>query len=124
LRSLGIRVVTGHTVSAVAEGGASGEDTVSGDKAEWECGGIVLVTERRANDSLYRTLKADPRALADAGIEAVYRVGDCVAPRIPADAIFDAHRLAREIDSDEPERPLPFQRERGGLSVEVGLQAG
>ena len=42
------------------------------------------------------------------GIEAVYRIGDCVAPRIIADAIFDGHRLAREIDSENPAVPLPY----------------
>jgi dimethylamine/trimethylamine dehydrogenase len=35
-----------------------------------------------------------------------------VAPRLIADAIFDGHRLAREIDSPDPERPLPYLRER------------
>ena len=41
----------------------------------------------------------------------VYRIGDCVAPRIVADVLFDGHRLGREIDSADPARPLPFRRE-------------
>ena len=72
----------------------------------------MLVTQRLSEDALYHELAADEAALEDAGIEAVYRVGDCVAPRIPADAIFDGHRLAREIDSENPAVPLPFRRER------------
>ena len=28
------------------------------------------------------------------------------------DSVFDGHRLAREIDSPNPEMPLPFIRER------------
>jgi dimethylamine/trimethylamine dehydrogenase len=35
-----------------------------------------------------------------------------LAPRIPAEAIFDGHRLAREIDSENPTVPLPYRRER------------
>jgi dimethylamine/trimethylamine dehydrogenase len=35
-----------------------------------------------------------------------------VAPQLIADAIFDGHRLAREIDSEKPAVPLPFVRER------------
>jgi hypothetical protein len=31
---------------------------------------------------------------------------------MPPDAIFDGHRLAREIDSPDPAIPLPFIRER------------
>jgi dimethylamine/trimethylamine dehydrogenase len=30
-----------------------------------------------------------------------------------SEAIFDGHRLAREIDAPDPARPLPFDRERG-----------
>jgi dimethylamine/trimethylamine dehydrogenase len=36
---------------------------------------------------------------------------------VPADAIFDGHRLAREIDSPNPAVPLPFRRERLVLEV-------
>jgi dimethylamine/trimethylamine dehydrogenase len=69
-------------------------------------------------DALYRELTADPARLAEAGIQAVYRVGDCVAPRQQvADAIFDAHRLAREIDSGDPSRPLPWIRENRVLGA-------
>ena len=77
-----------------------------------EVDGVVLVTQRLSDDALYRELAGDPAALEAAGIEAVYRIGDCVAPRLIADAIFDGHRLAREIDSPDPERPLPYLRER------------
>jgi dimethylamine/trimethylamine dehydrogenase len=42
----------------------------------------------------------------------LYRIGDCVAPRLLADVAFDGHRLCREIDSDNPAIPLPYLRER------------
>ena len=32
-------------------------------------------------------------------------------PRLIADAVFEGHRLAREIDTDDPATPLPFIRE-------------
>jgi dimethylamine/trimethylamine dehydrogenase len=73
---------------------------------------VVLITSRRSNDSLYRELVADRDALEREGVEAVYAVGDCVAPRMLADAIFDGHRLAREIDTADPSQPLPALRER------------
>ena len=44
--------------------------------------------------------------------EGLYRIGDCVAPRLLAEAIFDGHRLAREIDCADPEIALPYLRER------------
>ena len=70
--------------------------------------GVVLVTQRLSDDALYRC----PASRRHEGVEAVYAIGDCVAPRLIADAIFDGHRLAREIDSPDPSRPLPYLRER------------
>ena len=74
--------------------------------------GVVLVTQRLSDDALYRELAADPAALEAAGIEALHRIGDCVAPRLIADAIFDGHRIAREFESVDPERPRAIIRER------------
>ncbi len=78
------------------------EQTVAADA-------VVLVTGRVSNDALYRTLQSDP---------AVYAIGDCVAPRLIADCVFDGHRLAREIDSPDPRRPLAYLRERRLLTKE------
>lgn len=111
LHDLGVRVHRGTAVTAIEPAGiaTAAEFGVSGELA---CDGVVLVTQRMSDDALYRSLAADPDALAAAGIEALYRIGDCVAPRLIADAIFDGHRLAREIDSPDPSRPLPYLRER------------
>ena len=65
-----------------------------------------------SDEALYLELAGDADALAESGIEAVYRTGDCVAPRWLVDTVFDGHRLAREIDSPDPRRPLPYLRER------------
>ena len=81
------------------------------EAVEIDADGIVLVTQRRSDDALYHALHADERPAAE-GIEAIYRIGDCVAPRMIAECIFDGHRLAREIDSAHPAVPLPFKRER------------
>jgi dimethylamine/trimethylamine dehydrogenase len=58
---------------------------------------------------------------AEFGLSGVRRVGDCLAPRYLADAVFDGHRLAREIDSENPEVPLPFKRERNVVEREAVL---
>ena len=89
----------------------SGEDEFE-EPWSLDADGIVLVTQQVSDDALYHELVADPSALAANGIEAVYRIGDCVAPRMISEAIFDGHRLAREIDGPDPSIPLPFDRER------------
>ena len=111
LHALGIDLRTGLTRPRSSPAGC-GPRTASGGPLEIEADATVLVTQRLSDDALYLDLTADPEALAEAGIDAVYRVGDCVAPRLIADAIFDGHRLAREIDGPDPAVALPYLRER------------
>ena len=111
LHDLGVAVHRGVAVERIAEGGVALEGEF-GVRSELAVDGVVLITQRLSDDALYQELAADPDALAAAGIDGLYLIGDCVAPRLIADAIFDGHRLAREIDSDDPSQPLPYLRER------------
>jgi dimethylamine/trimethylamine dehydrogenase len=106
LHRVGISQRRGFVVAGIEPGRVTGADEF-GEPVELDVDAVVLVTQRLSDDALYRELVADGVALGDTGIEAVYRIGDCVTPRIPAEAIFDGHRLAREIDSENPEEPLP-----------------
>ena len=76
------------------------------------CESVVLATSRVANNKLYKALKAREPEWAAEEIQAVYRVGDCLAPRMLPDVVFDGHRLAREFESNNPQRVLPGIRER------------
>jgi dimethylamine/trimethylamine dehydrogenase len=111
LHDVGIRQRAGFLAAEIAEGIVRGTDEY-GEPVELEADAVVLVTQRLSNEALYLELAQDPDALRAEGIEALYRIGDCVAPRIIAEAAFDGHRLAREIDSDDPATPLPYTRER------------
>jgi dimethylamine/trimethylamine dehydrogenase len=111
LHELGVRMHRGTTIASIEPGRAAGADEF-GDSCELEADAVVLVTQRVSDDALYHELRADEARLEAEGVEAVYRIGDCVAPQLIADAIFDGHRLAREIDSESPAVPLPFLRER------------
>jgi len=73
---------------------------------------VILVTGRHSNDGLYRGLKARTGEWKKEGIQAVYAAGDCVAPRFMSEAIFEGHRIAREFESPNPMKPLPYIRER------------
>jgi dimethylamine/trimethylamine dehydrogenase len=111
LHEAGVTMHRGVTVLAVEPGLVSGEDEFEEPWAV-EADGLVLVTQQVSDDALYRQLAADADAWAETGIEDVYRIGDCVAPRMISEAIFDGHRLAREIDAPDPAIALPFDRER------------
>lgn len=105
--------ITAHREVALTwidEGGVRGTNQF-GEPWTMPCSGVVLVTQQRSDNELYLELLADPSGLQAAGIEAVYAIGDAIAPRPISESIFDGHRLAREIDSDDPMRPLPYLRE-------------
>jgi dimethylamine/trimethylamine dehydrogenase len=111
LHDLGIGAHRAATATGIDPGGVDAADEF-GRPFRIACDGVVMVTQRGSDDALHRALADDPDALAAAGVEQLHAIGDCVAPRLIADAIFDGHRLAREIDSPDPSRPLPYLRER------------
>jgi dimethylamine/trimethylamine dehydrogenase len=111
LHERGIALRRAVTITCIEEQRVLGVDEFD-EPVEYETSGIVLVTQRLSDDALYHELAAEPALLEKWGIVGLYRIGDCVAPRIPADAIFDGHRLGREIDSAAPATPLLYRRER------------
>jgi dimethylamine/trimethylamine dehydrogenase len=112
LRASGVEVVPSHVLTSIGRHQLRGRNVWAGEhEVEWNADSVVLVTQRQPRDELYRALIVDAERLTAQGIEAVYRIGDCVAPRLIADCVFDGHRLGREIDSADPGVPLPFIRE-------------
>jgi dimethylamine/trimethylamine dehydrogenase len=110
LADLGVELFREHAVTAIVADSIEGEQRMpGGSPLRWDADSIVLVTQRNPRNEIYRQLKTCADEWSAAGIRAVYRAGDCVSPRQQvADAIFDAHRLAREIDSPDPSVPLPW----------------
>jgi dimethylamine/trimethylamine dehydrogenase len=97
--------VTGAADSTLTLGSATGVETLAVDT-------VVVVGQRVTDDALYHQLRQRADYWSANGAEAVYRVGDCVRPNFIAEAIYSGHRLAREIDADDPAHALPFIRER------------
>ena len=113
LRELGVAVHTGSVLTAVSGKAATVRSVWSDDhEIELPSDSVVLVTQRFSDDALFAELSERTDDLAAAGIGGVYQVGDCVAPDRISEAIFSGHRLAREIDSENPAVALPFMRER------------
>jgi dimethylamine/trimethylamine dehydrogenase len=67
--------------------------------APLECGTLILATGRVPVDGLYGELMGKVASLA--------RVGDCLMPSSMADAVYSAHRFARELG----EEVVPLRRE-------------
>jgi dimethylamine/trimethylamine dehydrogenase len=114
----GVVVIPQHLVTAIDVGGTEGRHVLSErSSVRWEVDAVVLCTQRLSDDHLYRLLQSDPATLVTSGVTAVYRIGDCVVPRIASEAVFDGHRLAREIDGEDPAVARPFIRERRVLGA-------
>ena len=113
IRRSGISVVTGELAAEIAPGAVTLQDIWDPSATRTvSCDAIVMATQRASDDGLYRELTGEPSHLAEAGISGVYAIGDCVAPSLIAESVFSGHRLAREIDTEDPSVPLPFIRER------------
>jgi dimethylamine/trimethylamine dehydrogenase len=115
LHRAGVSVRHATTITGVGTGSVTGHDR-HGEPWSAACDGVVLVTQQASHDTLYRELAGDEAALTAAGIRGLYRIGDAVAPRMISEAIFDGHRLAREIDEKDPGQPAPYRRERADLA--------
>jgi dimethylamine/trimethylamine dehydrogenase len=102
----GVTVRRDATLTAIAPGLLSLADPFGGS-TELQVDGVVLCTQRLSDDALHRQLDARREEL---GVP-LYRAGDCVAPRQVAEAIFDGHRLAREIEQPDPSVPMPHRLE-------------
>jgi len=110
LHRAGIAVQHATTITGIGAGSVTGQCR-HGEPWSAACDGVVLVTQQVSQDGLYTELAGDGAALAAAGISGLYRIGDAVAPRMISEAIFDGHRLAREIDERDPGQPAPYRRE-------------
>lgn len=105
LHDIGVQAVTGVTVTAIDAGGVRGESALG---EEWSVNeaSAVLVTHRLPDDALAQQLR-------ERGID-VHVIGDALLPSMVSEAVFDGHRLAREIDGPHPDFPLAYTRERPG----------
>ena len=75
------------------------------DEVEVKFDTIVICTGRVPNDSIAKELLRRKDEWAKHDVQAVYQAGDCYAPQLIAGAVFEGHRIAREFESPNPQRP-------------------
>jgi dimethylamine/trimethylamine dehydrogenase len=106
LHDLGVAMRTGLSLEAITGATLHVRDEFEQDE-RIETDSVVFVVRRISDDSVYKQLREDADALDQAGIRNLFRIGDCVAPRELGYVISDAYRLASEIDSEDPQTPVP-----------------
>ena len=112
LVQLGVTVLSQHLTLSYQPGKAELVHLWSGQEVSLEVDSLALVTTRYSDSALYDALMADEQRREGSGITQLHLIGDAHAPGLIAQAVFSGHRLAREIDSPDPDVPLPFIRER------------
>ncbi len=108
LMKLGVKLYSQHVLSEIEDDCVSLINTISGEGTELSRDGVVLVSDRISNDSMYYELKP---ALEDGKINTLRVIGDAEAPNIIAQAVFSGHLAAREFDEKRVDG-TPFKVER------------
>jgi dimethylamine/trimethylamine dehydrogenase len=109
LFSAGVALHTLARVSAFSDGVVTLANQFTGAEQRLECGSLVIVGTRFANDSLHTELAARAAQLEAAGIRSVTRIGDALAPGALVHAVYSGHRYAQELDADPAS--LTFRRD-------------
>ena len=116
LRDLGVHLHTGLNLVEFDGQSARLACVYSEREQTLACASLVTVTARLPNDDLHQALLERQADWADAGIEAVDCIGDCLAPGLIAHAVYAGHRFAREFEAEPGENhasaEVPFRRRR------------
>jgi dimethylamine/trimethylamine dehydrogenase len=100
---LGIEVLTYSSVTAYGDGFVQLVSGLTGEMSERPAGALVTLTARLPIGNLFEQLRDRP---PDSGIVSVERIGDCLAPSTIQQAVYTAHKWARQLD-EEPEGLTP-----------------
>ncbi len=82
------------------------------DVSSIDCGSLLVVGVRTANDGLFQELNSDADRIASAGISSLRSIGDCRAPGTIAHAVYSGHECARTIDAGDSIQPFAWERPR------------
>ena len=117
LTEKGVQIVEKHTLSSI-DGETLNFSHNTTDRAfELQAQAVVLVTIRIPNSSIYFSLAGEEEEHLDALPFRLKRIGDCMAPSTIAAAVYDGHRVAREIDNLPDPDAVPFKRERPLIQI-------
>jgi dimethylamine/trimethylamine dehydrogenase len=110
LMKLGVKLFVQNVVSEIREDSVKVSNTISGEELELPRDGVVLVGDRKPNDSLLSALTPS-LSRRERGIQVLKIIGDAEAPGIIAQAVFAGHLAAREFDEEKVEG-TPFRVEK------------
>lgn len=105
----GVAILTLQRVTAFDGVAVTLADVFSGSEKRIACRSVVIVGMRKPRQELYEALLAKGTDLKDAGIAAITRIGDVLAPGAIVHAVHSGHRYAREFDAIDTD--VPYTRD-------------
>ncbi|HET9912731.1 MAG TPA: FAD-dependent oxidoreductase, partial [Anaerolineales bacterium] len=108
LMKLGVKLYPQTILKEIENDCVRLSNTISEEEIQLPRDGVVLVSDRIPNASLYHALKP---ALEEGKLQSLRIIGDAEAPNTIAQAVFSGHLAAREFE-EEPVEGTPFKVER------------
>jgi dimethylamine/trimethylamine dehydrogenase len=100
LLNLGVDIVTTHSLVGAGSDGVEVACVYTDRRRRLTCDALAMVTARVSEESLFLALRGEEGS--NPGLETLRCIGDCLVPSTIAQAIWDGHRSARELQSSEP----------------------
>ena len=94
------------------------ECVFSGKQSSRQVKNLIPITARLPDDTLWQSLNANKEKFLASGGISLNRVGDCKMPGIIAAAVYDGHKLARELGQSD-QAPEELARDR--VIIEMGI---
>ncbi len=110
LMALGVDIITAHDLLSFDGNEALLGCVYSGHQRHIAVDSVVMVSQRKPNDALYRELQQRQNGGEELSFS-LQRIGDCEAPAIIAAAVYAGHRYAREVDT-AVDTDYPLQHDR------------
>ena len=114
----GVAVQTSRAFALGDDGIGALSCVYGGDAIAIDINAVVLVTSRVSNSELFEALQAHAETFTSSrAFTSLQAIGDCNAPSMIAAAVYDGHRIARELGVvSDPYAPL-FRREHAAALV-------
>ena len=112
---LEIKVITAHNITRVGTDEIEVSCVYTEKPGVVAASAVVMVTSRQPDNQLYLGLTEDSERLAESEIASVTAIGDCLCPSTIASAVYEGHRVAREMDAPPQDPDMPFRREQISL---------
>ena len=107
----GIKAITDHRIIEIEESSVRINHEVSNKQKDITRGSLVLVGNRKQNDSLYQSLKSNQEALKASGIKTLQNIGDSNAPGAVVHAVYAGHLYANTFDQEDRDSINEFKLE-------------